>query len=94
MRSLFIAAVSALTLAACASQAPAPAPAPAPAKPAAAAPAPAPAPAPAKAPQCYSSDHGKFFDVGSKAAISGVDVVCQPTSDGKGAQWMGAKSKH
>lgn len=88
MRSLFIAAVSALTLAACASQAPAPAPAPAPAKPAAA------APAPAKAPQCYSSDHGKFFDVGSKAAISGVDVVCQPTSDGKGAQWMGAKSKH
>lgn len=90
MRSLFIAAVSALTLAACASQAPAPAPAPAPAKPAAA----APAPAPAKAPQCYSSDHGKFFDVGSKAAISGVDVVCQPTSDGKGAQWMGAKSKH
>lgn len=90
MRSLFIAAVSALTLAACASQAPAPAPAPAPAKPAAA----APAPAPAKAPQCYSSDHGKFFDVGSRAAISGVDVVCQPTSDGKGAQWMGAKSKH
>lgn len=91
MRSLFIAAVSALTLAACASQAPAPtpAPAPAPAKPAA-----APAPAPAKAPQCYSSDHGKFFDVGSRAAISGVDVVCQPTSDGKGAQWMGAKSKH
>ncbi len=88
MRSLFIAAVSALTLAACASQAPAPAPAPAPAKPAAA------APAPAKAPQCYSSDHGKFFDVGSRAAISGVDVVCQPTSDGKGAQWMGAKSKH
>lgn len=84
MRSLFFVAVSALTLAACASQAPAPAPA----QPAAHA-----APAPVKAPQCYSGDHGKFFDVGARTAISGVDVVCQPSSDGKSAQWMGAKSK-
>ena len=84
MRSLLLVAVSALTLAACASQSPAPAPAPA--KPAAA--------TPAKAPQCYSGDHGKFFDIGSRTEISGVDVVCQPTSDGKGGQWMGAKSKH
>jgi len=88
MRSLFLVAVSALTLAACASQAPAPAPVK-PAAPAAAA-----APAPAKAPQCYSGDHGKFFDIGARTAISGVDVVCQPSSDGKSAQWMGAKSKH
>lgn len=84
MRSLFFVAVSALTLAACASQAPAPAPV----QPAVAA-----TPTPAKAPQCYSGDHGKFFDIGARTAISGVDVVCQPSSDGKSAQWMGAKSK-
>ncbi len=84
MRSLILVAVSALTLAACASQAPAPAPAPA--KPVAA--------APAKKPQCYSGDHGKFFDLGAQTSISGVEVVCQATSDGKGGQWMGVKSKH
>jgi len=90
MRSLFLVALSALTLAACASSAPAPektaAPAPAPAVVA--------APAPVKAPQCYSGDHGKFFDLGARTSISGVDVVCQATSDGKGGQWMGAKAKH
>lgn len=90
MRSLFLVALSALTLAACASSAPAPektaAPAPAPAV--------ATAPAPVKAPQCYSGDHGKFFDLGARTSISGVDVVCQATSDGKGGQWMGAKAKH
>lgn len=90
MRSLFLVGLSALTLAACASSAPAPektaAPAPAPAV--------AAAPAPVKAPQCYSGDHGKFFDLGARTSISGVDVVCQATSDGKGGQWMGAKSKH
>ncbi|WP_153132577.1 hypothetical protein [Dechloromonas hortensis] len=79
MRSLILAAATALTLTACASQAPAPQAAATPAKP---------------APQCYSGDHGKFFDVGAKAAISGVDVVCEKTSDGKAAQWMGAKAKH
>ncbi|MBV5336712.1 MAG: hypothetical protein J0653_01510 [Deltaproteobacteria bacterium] len=56
----------------------------------AAAPTEAPKPA-VKAPQCYSSDHGKFFDAGSKVNISGVDVVCEKTSDGKNAQWMGKK---
>lgn len=90
MRSLFLVALSALTLAACASSAPAPektaAPAPAPTA--------AAAPAPVKAPQCYSGDHGKFFDLGARTSISGVDVVCQATSDGKGGQWMGAKAKH
>jgi len=90
MRSLFLVALSALTLAACASSAPAPEKAAAP-KPA---PAVAAAPAPVKAPQCYSGDHGKFFDLGARTSISGVDVVCQATSDGKGGQWMGAKAKH
>lgn len=49
------------------------------------------APAAKKGPQCYSGDHGKFFDVGEKASIAGVDVVCKATSDNKAAQWMGAK---
>lgn len=44
-----------------------------------------------KAPQCWSGDHSKFFDVGAKTTISGVAVECKPTSDGKAAQWMGAK---
>jgi len=80
MRSLLLVTSVALLLSACASQSTAPA----------AAPAEAPKPI-AKAPQCYSSDHGKFFDAGSKATISGVDVVCEKTSDGKNAQWMGKK---
>lgn len=87
MRSLILVAASALTLAACASSAPTN-------EKAAAAPAPAAASAKAAPPQCYSGDHGKFFDVGTKTTISGVDVVCQPSSDGKSAQWMGAKAKH
>lgn len=44
-----------------------------------------------KAPQCWSSDHNKFFDIGEKAEISGVKVECKATSDGKNAQWMGSK---
>lgn len=48
-------------------------------------------PAAAKAPQCWSGDHGRFFDVGAKTTISGVDVSCEKTSDGKNAQWMGKK---
>ncbi len=84
MRSLFaVAAVAAVALlSACASQAPAPAPAKAEA---------APAPAPKKAPQCWNGDVSAFQDVGTKATISGVAVECKPTSDGKAAQWMGAK---
>lgn len=79
MRSLFLVTSAALLLSACASQSAPPA-------------TPAEAPKPAvKMPQCYSSDHGKFFDAGSKANISGVDVVCEKTSDGKSAQWMGKK---
>jgi len=82
MRSMLFAIAVATAITACASSAPAPAKdtaAPAAAKP---------------APQCYSGDHGKFFEVGAKAAVSGVDVVCEKTSDGKSAQWMGVKAKH
>lgn len=79
----FIALVAApLLLAACAAQEPKPAPAPAAA---------APAPAAKKAPQCYSGDAGKFFNVGEKTTIAGVAVECTATSDGKAGQWMGAK---
>ena len=84
MRSLIVAVASVFVVAACASHSPAP-------EKVAAAPAPAPAKA---APQCYSGDHGKFLAIGTQTAISGVDVVCQATSDGKGAQWMGVKAKH
>ena len=79
MRYLIVPAL-ALVLGACAASQPAPAPAPQAAAPA------------AKAPQCWSSDHGKFFGVGERTGISGVDVVCEQTSDGKNAQWMGKKS--
>jgi hypothetical protein len=86
MRTLFVAAI-ALALSACATQEAAKsAAAPAPATTTVAAPA-------AKAPQCYSGDHGKFFNIGDKATISGVNVTCEKTSDGKNGQWMGAK-KH
>jgi hypothetical protein len=80
MRSLFVIAAATL-LTACASQTPAPAPA-------------APAAAPAaekKAPQCWNGDVSAFQAVGTKVTISGVAVECKPTSDGKAAQWMGAK---
>lgn len=77
MRYLFVAAATSL-LAACASQTTAPAAAPAPA-------------AEKKAPQCWNGDAGKFENVGTKTSISGVMVECKPTSDGKAAQWMGAK---
>ena len=73
--------LTALFLSACASQATPPA------QSAAAAPAVAAAP---KAAQCWNGDSGKFEAVGVKTRISGVEVVCKPTSDGKNAQWMGA----
>ena len=85
MRSLLIAAAVALTMTACATQSPPPAPAPAPAAAA------APAPAPKAAPQCYNGDSGKFEAIGTVTMISGVKVVCEKTSDGKSAQWMGVK---
>lgn len=76
MRSM-IAVMSVLVVSACATQEPAPAPASVAVE--------------KKGPQCWSGDHDKFFDVGSKATLSGVNVECKPTSDGKAAQWMGAK---
>jgi hypothetical protein len=89
MRSLITAAALALALTACATQTTPPAAAPT----TAAVPAPvtaATAPAP-KAPECYNGDAGKFEAVGTVSAISGVKVVCEKTSDGKNAQWMGVK---
>lgn len=82
MRNFLATSAIALGLTACASQAPTPAPA---------APAAAPAAAAPKAPQCWNGDTSAFMDVGTKTSISGVAVVCEKTSDGKSAQWMGAK---
>lgn len=75
MRAFLITSAIALGLSACAGQTTAPAVA---------------TPA-AKAPQCWNGDAGKFEAVGAKATLSGVAVVCEKTSDGKNAQWMGAK---
>ena len=86
MRAFLATSAIALGLSACASN-PIPAPAE---KQAAQAPAAA-APVPAPAPQCWNGDAGKFEDVGVKAAISGISVVCEKTTDGKSAQWMGVK---
>jgi len=80
MRSFLLVSAAALGLTACASQTTAPVPA---AQPAA-------APA-AKAPECWNGDAGKFESVGTTASISGVQVTCEKTSDGKNAQWMGKK---
>ena len=74
MRSFLLVSAAALGLSACAGQPPAPA------QPAAAA---------RKSPQCWNGDAGQFMDVGTHATISGVDVSCETTSDGKNAQWMG-----
>jgi hypothetical protein len=80
MRSIFVVAAATL-LTACASQSTDPAPAAAAAAPA----------AEKKAPQCWNGDAAAFQAVGTKATISGVAVECKVTSDGKAAQWMGAK---
>ncbi len=45
------------------------------------------------APSCFNGDDGKFYPVGQKAVVSGVEVACTATSDGKSGQWMGAKHK-
>ena len=97
MRSLLVLS-SAIVLTACAGQQAMPekaAPAPAPvAAPAAAPAAPAPvaaAPVEKKAPQCYSGDDSKFFNVGEKTKIAGIDVVCATNSDGKSGQWSTGK---
>lgn len=83
MRSLIIAAAIAMTLTACATESAPPAAAPAPV---AATPAPAP-----MAPECYNGDSGKFEALGTVAPIAGVKVVCEKTSDGKNASWVGVK---
>ncbi len=49
------------------------------------------APAAKPGAQCYSGDHGKFFDVDEKATIAGVAVTCKATADGKSGQWVGSK---
>lgn len=79
MRSVILASVAALFFSACATEATTPAKPAEAAKPA------------VKTPQCYSTEHGKFFDAGMMTKISGIDVVCEKTSDGKSAQWMGKK---
>jgi FlaG/FlaF family flagellin (archaellin) len=80
MRSIIALLAATTVLAACSSQTTAPA-ASSSAAPVAA----------AKAPQCYNGDASKFVDVGTAASISGVNVTCEKTADGKGAQWMGKK---
>ena len=80
MRLVITTLASALLLSACASEGTAPAQG-------------TPAAAQKPAPRCYSGDDGKFYPVGEKAVISGVDVTCSATADGKSGQWMGAKHK-
>lgn len=49
------------------------------------------APAAKPGPQCYSGDHGRFFNVEEKTTIAEVAVTCKATADGKSGQWMGSK---
>lgn len=79
MHSLVSILLAAVIVSACASSAPAPTQAKS-------------AEAAKPAPQCYSGDDGKFHPVAQKATISGVEVVCAATADGKSAQWMSAKT--
>lgn len=85
MRAFLATSAIALGLTACASQTTTPAQPTATVTPAAA------TAATPKAAQCWNGDAGKFIDIGVKTAISGVEVVCEKTSDGKSAQWMGKK---
>lgn len=85
IRAFLIVSAIALGLGACASQTAQPT------APAAAAAAPAAVKVAAPAPQCWNGDAGQFQDLGTVAAISGVSVVCEKTSDGKSAQWMSAR---
>lgn len=48
-------------------------------------------PAEQSAPKCFNGDDGKFYNIGEKASISGVAVVCESTADKKNAQWVSAK---
>jgi hypothetical protein len=49
------------------------------------------APTAKSGPQCYSGDHGRFFNVEEKTTIAGVAVTCKATADGRAGQWMGGK---
>lgn len=80
MRLALISIASAVLLAACASESVSPSQG-------------QPAAAEKLAPRCYNGDDGKFYPVGQKAVVSGVEVACTATSDGKSGQWMGAKHK-
>lgn len=84
IQSFLLVSTTALGLVACAGQSPSPSPT------LATAPTPAQNAAP-KAPQCWNGDAGKFVAIGVTETISGVVVVCEKTSDGKNAQWMGKK---
>ena len=77
MRTILVLASAAL-LAACASQSTTPEKVAA-------------APVAKPGPQCYSGDHGRFFNVEEATTIAGVAVTCKATSDGKAGQWMGSK---
>lgn len=77
MRTLIL-SVFVLALSACASQTSAPEKSAA-------------APAAKPGPQCFSGDHGRFFNVDEKTTIAGVAVTCKATGDGKSGQWMGSK---
>ncbi len=80
MRLIVTTLVSVLLLSACASESAAPSQAKS-------------AEADKPTPRCYSGDDGKFYSVGQNAKISGVDVTCAATSDGKSGQWLGVKHK-
>lgn len=41
--------------------------------------------------QCYSGDSEKFYNVGEKATIAGVSVICELTADQKSGKWMSVK---
>lgn len=80
MRLLVTTLVSVLLLSACASESVAPSQNKS-------------AEAPKPVARCYSGDDDKFYAVGQNARVSGVDVTCSATSDGKSGQWMGMKHK-
>lgn len=42
-------------------------------------------------PQCYSGEHGRFFNVEEATTIAGVAVTCKATADGNAGRWMGGK---
>lgn len=41
--------------------------------------------------QCYSGESEKFYNVGEKATIGGVNVICELTADQKSGKWVSIK---